>query len=369
MSTYPSNRLVSLDAFRGLTIAGMILVNTPGDWNFVYSPLRHASWNGCTPTDLVFPFFLYIVGVAMWYSFKKFGHRATPEWWRKVALRALLIFVIGLALNVFPFDQPISEWRIMGVLQRIAVAFFFGAIACVLTPKRWLHWLAGGILILYWLLMAALGGDAPYSLEDNFARAADVVIFGADHIYQGFGMPFDPEGLISSIPAVVTVIIGYLVGSYIDATKLKAPALASLFIYGCLGILLGLVWNEAFPINKPLWTSSYVVYTAGIATLLLTLFLWIIDVLKYRKWAHPLVVFGVNPLFIYALSIVFIKILSHIQVTYEGADINARQWAYEAIFAPLAGPVNGSLFFALTYVAIHLLIAWILYRRSIFIKV
>lgn len=348
----------------------MILVNTPGHWNHVYGSLRHASWNGCTPTDLVFPFFLFIVGVAMWYSFKKYDHQLSPKLWRKIIVRALLIFIIGVALNTYPFyDQAISEIRIMGVLQRIAVAFFFGALICVAVPQRFLHWAAGVILIAYWLILRLWGGDSPYALETNVVRKVDIAIFGEEHLYHGFGIAFDPEGLLSSLPAVGTVIIGFIVGRYIDRTKLRGPAISTLLLCGVLGIGLGLLWNIVFPINKPLWTSSYVVYTGGIAIILLTLFLWLMDIRNWKKWAHPLIVFGLNPLFIYALSIVIIKTFGHIAWESHGEMTDLREYLYEAVFVPLAGNMNGSLLFALCYVALHWFIAWWMYRKRIFIKI
>ncbi|MDX1478289.1 MAG: DUF5009 domain-containing protein [Saprospiraceae bacterium] len=369
MRTLPA-RLTALDAFRGLTIAGMILVNTPGSWSYVYPPLRHAEWEGCTPTDLVFPFFLFIVGVAMWYSFKKFDHRPSPEAWRKILKRAALIFLIGLGLNAFPFyDHSLSTLRIMGVLQRISVAFLFGAAICITVPRKRLHWVVATILLGYWALLRFLGGEGAYDLETNIARQVDLAVLGEAHVWRGFGIPFDPEGLMSSLPAVATVVLGFMLGSYIDRSKLQGAALPTICVFGVIGVALGLVWHQSFPIIKGLWTSSYVVYTAGIAAVLLAIFLWLIDVKGWKRWAQPFVVFGMNPLFIYALSVLFVKILTRIRWESDGETVNAFGWAYEAVFVPLAGNLNGSLLFALTYVFIHWLIAWWLFRRRIFIKV
>jgi len=362
-------RLTALDAFRGLTIAGMILVNNPGSWKNVYAPLRHAEWIGCTPTDLVFPFFLFIVGVAMWYSFKKFDHKPTPQVWVKIFKRAALIFLIGLLLNAFPFyDMDLGTFRIMGVLQRIAVAFLFGAIICISVSKKYLHWVAAAILIGYWGLLAFFGGDDPYSLESNVAGQIDLAIFGDNHVYHGFGIPFDPEGLVSSIPAIATVIIGFLIGSYIDRTRLQRPALSTLVAVGAIGVGLGIVWGQSFPIIKGLWTSSYVVYTAGLATIILSLFLWLIDIKGFKKWAHPLVVFGLNPLFIFALSGIIITILGLIKVG-SGPTATSLRGACYIELAAVFGDMNGSLAFALLYVGLHWLIALWMFQRKIFIKV
>ncbi len=366
-----NKRLTSLDAFRGLTIAGMILVNTPGSWQYVYAPLRHAKWHGCTPTDLVFPFFLFIVGVSMWFSFRKFDHKMNSNAFRKLAKRAALIFLIGLFLNVFPFYTTSFEtFRIMGVLQRIAVAFFLGALICLSAPRKWLPAMTIVILLAYWGIMALFGGPDPYSLEGNFARTVDIVLLSESHLYGGFGIPFDPEGLLSSIPAVGTVIIGFLVGQLIDLGRSMTQAVRNLVGFGIGAILIALVWDRWFPINKPLWTSSYVLYTAGIASVLLAFFYWLIEYKGWKKWASPLVVFGVNPLFIYALSIILVKILIYVIRWQEGGEtMTGYAWIYQHIFVPLAGNLNGSLLFGLTYVALHWLVAYLLWKKRIFIKV
>jgi len=364
-----SERLTSLDAFRGLTIAGMILVNTPGNWQYVYPPLYHARWEGCTPTDLVFPFFLYIVGVAMWYSFKKFDNSPSRQVVLKIFRRAAAIFLIGLLLNAFPFyDMELSSLRIMGVLQRIAVSFLIGALICIYTPRKYLHWVAGAILLGYWALIALAGGEAPYSLESNFVRQVDIALLGSEHLYGGFGIQFDPEGLLSSVPAAATVIIGYLIGSYIDRSKLRGPALLTLVVAGVIGVVLGTVWGGSFPIIKALWTSSYVVYTGGIATILLAFFLYVIDIRGIKKWAQPLIVFGLNPLFIYALSGIIIKVMWMIKWESAGETISLQQWVYNGL-ASVLGNMNGSLAFALLYVLLHWAIALWMYRRKVFIKV
>lgn len=367
----PGKRLLSLDAFRGLTIAGMILVNTPGSWGHVYPPLLHAKWHGCTPTDLVFPFFLFIVGVSMWFSFKKLNHQLSPESFRKLAKRAALIFLIGLFMNIFPFfTTSIETFRIMGVLQRIAVAFFFGAILCLSVPTRWLPIVLGIVLLGYWGILAAFGGLDPYSLEGNFAKSVDLAILSEGHMYKGFGIPFDPEGLMSSLPAIGTVIIGFLVGRMIETSTNISKAIRALVGFGILAIVLAVLWHQVFPINKPLWTSSYVLYTAGIACILLSIFLWMIEFKGWKQWASPLVVLGLNPLFIYALSIIWVKIMLYIlKWDQHGTMTNGYSWLYRQIFVPMAGDLNGSLLFAISHVAVFWFIAWLLWKRKIFIKV
>ena len=370
MTTQKSKRLQSLDAFRGFTIAGMILVNTPGSWSYIYPPLAHADWR-CTPTDLVFPFFLFIVGVSMWFSFAKFDYRLSRQAVQKIGRRTALIFIIGLLLNAFPFyNLDLSHLRIMGVLQRIALAFGLGSLVCLYFKNAQnLLILSVATLLGYWGLLYFGGGEAPYSLESNLVRQVDLKILGADHLWQGKGIPFDPEGLLSTIPAVITVVLGFLTGRMIATTERK-ELVSRMLIAGLLFTAIGWGWGQFFPINKALWTSSYVMYTTGIAFWILALFLWLIDVKKYQSWAAPFIVFGMNSLFAYVLSIVWVKILFTISWdNTAGASVNAYQWLYEAIMVPLAGNLNGSLLFALIHILFFWLILWMLYRRRIFIKV
>jgi predicted acyltransferase len=366
-----TGRLRALDTFRGVTIAGMILVNMPGSWSHVYAPLRHAKWHGCTPTDLVFPFFLFIVGAAMAYSFRKYDHRLSPAAIKKIARRAVLIFVIGLFLNAFPFHKPFSEFRILGVLQRIAIAYGIGALLYLSLSRTRLIIVSALILIGYWLLLLGFGRPEPFALETNLVRAVDLKILGENHVWGGFGVPFDPEGLLSTLPAVVTVILGALTGRMIQAAAQLRSAVPRILLAGVSAIVLGQLWGLALPINKALWTSSYVLYTAGLAMLFVAVLLWIIDVRGYRRWAYPFVVFGMNPLFLYALSAVWVRTCIYL-IKFETADgtaMNAYKWLYQSIFVPIAGPLNGSLLFAISHVFLFWLILLALYRKRIFIKI
>lgn len=380
-----SKRLVSLDAFRGLVIAFMITVNTPGNWQQIYAPLRHASWHGCTPTDLVFPFFLFIVGVAMWFSFRKYDHAATPEVIKKVLKRTALIFVIGVLLNAYPFirfdpeltfGQELAEYygnlRIMGVLQRIALAYGIASLIVLNFKRKTRLWTGAGILVGYWLIMMWLGGPEPFSLADNFARKVDLFFFGENHVYQGFGIPFDPEGLFSTLPAVVTVLIGYETGRMITRAKSRPELVNDLYLYGVAALFAGYVWGQFFPINKPIWTSSYVLYTGGLAMMVFALFILVIDVKGYQKWTYPLRVFGMNPLFLFILSVFWVKTLSRIVrwTTEDGTVMTGLQWIYQSICVPLLGDnPNGSLLFALIHIFIYWLILRELYKRKIYIKI
>ena len=371
MTSSPGNeRLISLDAFRGLTIAGMILVNTPGSWSHVFPPLLHASWHGCTPTDLIFPFFLFIVGVSMSFSYARFDYAFSRESIWKLVKRTGLIFLIGLLLNAFPFFG--TDWqtlRIMGVLQRIALAFGLGGwliLAC--NGRKYLGLIAAIILLLYWFLLWNFGD---YSLENNFVRSIDLVVFGAPHLYKGFGIPFDPEGLLSSLPAVATVLIGFLTGRYIRSIHTRLKSFLFLPGAGFVLVLAGLLWSLVFPLNKPLWTSSYVLYTSGLAILVLSLFYCLIDILHKKAWASFFVVFGLNPLFIFVLSVVWVKVLIKIIRFETGAGnvVNGYGWLYEHVFSPVAGPMFGSLGFALGHVLFFWLLARWLFQKKIFIRI
>lgn len=362
-------RLVSLDAFRGLTILLMIVVNNPGSWTYVYAPFRHSDWHGCTPTDLVFPFFLFIVGVAMYFSFSRLGNRFDTGVGLKILKRVVIIFLLGLLLNFFGKFE-FAHLRIMGVLQRIALAYGAAAILVLIVKGAW-RWLLGfGLLFAYWGLLWAFGDGAPYSLEGNIVGKIDLLILGKDHIYGGFGIPFDPEGLLSTIPAIVNVIFGFQVGEIIARGTHRKMVPLRLILIGAVGLVLGLAWGQLFPINKPIWTSSYVLYSSGIASILLAVFFWLIDIKGYVKWAHPLIVYGMNPLFIYLLNGIWVRsIIYLIHLPLEGESVSGYYWLYNAVFAPLAGNMAGSLLFALFHGVLFWFVGWLLYRKKIFIKI
>jgi len=286
-------RVVALDAFRGFTILTMILVNTPGSWAYVYPPFKHAEWHGCTPTDLVFPFFLFIVGVAMWFSFKAFDHRLNKKAALKIVKRTIIIFAIGLGLKFYSMlINPNSTFRLMGVLQRIALAYGFASFLALSLRKKNLIITSAIFLLGYWFLLWFFGGETPYSLETNFARTIDLKLIGAEYLYKGEGIPFDPEGLLSTIPSIVTVLLGYFTGQMIDQTADRKKLVLKMILWGGAAIIVGLIWDLVLPLNKKLWTSSYVIYTAGYALVILALFIWLIDIKQYKKWAQPFIVYG-----------------------------------------------------------------------------
>ncbi|GAA0533723.1 acyltransferase family protein [Chitinophaga japonensis] len=297
-----SQRFLSLDVFRGLTVAAMILVNNPGSWSYVYTPLEHATWHGCTPTDLVFPFFLFAVGNAMSFSMKKYAGQGHAAALKKIGQRTLLIFGIGLLLNWFPFFRwngenqlvlkPLSQLRIMGVLPRIALCYGFAALIIHFAGERRSFVIVGCLLLAYWWLLPAFGQSDPYSLEGYAGLRLDKWLLGEQHLYKGEGVPFDPEGILSTLPAICNVIFGYLAGSYIQQKGKDYPMLCGLLIAGCVLVFAALCWNLVFPINKKIWTSSYVLYTTGLALLVLSILMYAIEFRGWRKAASFFEVFG-----------------------------------------------------------------------------
>ncbi|MCY1719548.1 hypothetical protein OU798_04295 [Prolixibacteraceae bacterium Z1-6] len=366
-----TKRYLALDVLRGITIAAMITVNNPGSWSNIYAPLRHAQWHGCTPTDLVFPFFLFVVGVSMFFSFSKYGNELNRDSFIRLTKRTFLIFAIGLFLNSFPqWKTDFSNLRIMGVLQRIAVVYGISSVIVLAVRKKWLPHISAVILLMYWVILYSFGGTDPFSLSNNVAVGFDTMILGENHLYSGFGIPFDPEGLLSTFPAIVTALIGYMVGALIKETE-KEKIVVKLMLGGVAGIVAGFIWGQFFPINKALWTSSYVLYSAGWASVILSILIWVIDVKFYKKWTSFFVVFGMNPLFIFALSGLWTKTCIRLIRFDDGTReiTNGYSWLYNYIFEPLAGPLNGSLLFALAHLCLFWFIALILYRKKIFIKV
>jgi predicted acyltransferase len=379
-------RLVSLDAFRGLTVAGMVLVNNPGSWSHIYWPLEHAEWHGWTPTDLVFPFFLFIVGVSIALSLGRrleslgspggesrlggtVGSQRDLLW--KIIKRSAIIFVLGLFLNGFPYFN-FSEIRIAGVLQRIALCYFFAAIISIKTNVRTQVIIAVALLLIYWILMTRVpvpgtfAGDL--SKEGSLASLVDRAVLGK-HIWKQ-GKVYDPEGLLSTIPAIATTLFGVLTGHWLRSNKTQYEKVAGMFIAGMCCIVIGWMWNPFFPINKSLWTSSYVFFTAGMALQTLASCYWLIDIKKYRRWARPFVVFGVNAIALFVGTALMAKLIGLVQITLSnGSRISLQAWIYRNLFLTWAAPINASLAFAIAFILLWLGLMWILYSQRIFIKV
>jgi predicted acyltransferase len=366
-------RLTSLDAFRGATIAGMILVNNPGSWAHVYAPLRHAEWHGWTPTDLIFPFFLFIVGVAMPISFAKRGERGQSRrrLFRHLTRRSLILFGLGIFMAAFPTFGDWGSLRIMGVLQRIGLVYLIAAsVYLVLGPKA-RGAVVATLLLGYWMLMTLVPvpgfGSGDLSPDGNLGAFIDRMILGQQHLWQG--RVWDPEGLLSSLPAVGTTLLGVYVGEWLlsdRAPLLKARGLA---LASLLAVAVGLLWDRLFPINKNLWTSSYVVFTAGMGGLLLAAFYWLIEIRGWRTWSKPFVIYGTNAIAVFVASGLLTRLLVRWQVSSADGTRSVYTWIYDELFASWAGPLNGSLLFALSYIVFWLGIMWLLYRRGVFIKI
>jgi predicted acyltransferase len=364
-----SGRLASLDIFRGLTVAFMIIVNNPGSRDYIYSPLQNSKWNGCTPADLVFPFFLFIVGMSTWHSLKKYGSEINGSSLLRIVRRTITIFAVGLFMAIFPyFGRDYSTLRIMGVLQRIALAYGFGALICLTVRRNYLWIVIAVLLLLYWGLLAFLGGPGPYTLEGNFILKADIAVFGKNHLYKGFGIPFDPEGLVSTIPAICIVLIGYFIGEMTGKGAANGKTVVKLILFGAAATGLGYLWNIIFAINKPLWTSSYVLYAAGIAMVVYSVFYLIADVLKFEVIGTFFTVFGTNALFSYILAGIWTKMLLIIKIHAEKGTIPLYSWIYQKVCISVAGNLNGSLMFAVIQMLIIWSLALVLYRKKIFIR-
>jgi predicted acyltransferase len=381
-------RYYSLDVFRGATVAFMILVNNPGSWQHLYSPLEHAKWHGLTPTDLVFPFFLFAVGNAMAFVLPRLKEAGDAAFWKKVIVRTVLIFAIGMFLNWFPFvqwqnDQLVAKgwtWqrsdgemggiRILGVLPRIALAYFFASIIVYYAKPRAAAIIGVLLLILYWILCVAANPSDPYSMQGWFGNDIDKAILGEAHMYHGEGVAFEPEGIMSTLPSIVQVVIGFLVGNFLRQNGRDSlyQTLTVLFVSAVALLFAAYWWDLGFPINKKIWTSSFVLVTSGLGILLLGVFIYFIEIKEWRGgWSSFFAAFGKNALFIYALSGLFPKLLGMIHLQSGGS---AWGWFYEHVTSKFPGrPENGSLLFALSFVFLLWVIAYWMDKKKVYIKV
>ena len=395
-------RLVSLDVFRGMTVAGMLLVNNPGTWSAIYPPLEHAEWHGWTPTDLVFPFFLFIVGITTHLSLSPRIARGddTGAVVRQILRRGGLIFLIGFSMSAFPgwqwgppaawpfpaptlhptfWDRFVFRWehvRILGVLQRIGLAYIISALLTLRTTLKQQIVIIATALYGYWIAMALVripGFDVsvmPWDLKDgNLEAWLDRAVLGTNHMFTGSRV-FDPEGLLSTIPAACTAMLGVIAGRWIGSGRPLLDRIAGLFTGGALGMAAGLVWNWVFPINKSIWTSSYVLFTAGMAAVVLGICMYLVDARGVRRFTSPFVIYGVNPMAAFVGSGVLARLIYSIwHVTYDGKWVPLEEAIYRTLFASWASPVNASLLFALSFVLLWLGVLTVLYRRNIVLKV
>jgi predicted acyltransferase len=378
-------RLTSLDVFRGISITGMILVNMAGVTDQVYPFLLHADWHGCTPTDLVFPFFLFIVGVAMAFSISKYLNITnTPtspvykgSWgglYSRIIRRSALLFILGLFLNGF-WNYDWNTIRIMGVLQRISLAYLLAALVVLNLPKKGQWLIAFFLLISYWIAMSFIPvpgyGVGNLTRDGNLGAYIDRLIIGTAHLYKGdkFNSLGDPEGLFSTIPAVVSVLLGYFTGEWLGKQPVKSRTTISLLIVGLSCLVIGEVWGFGFPINKKLWTSSYVIFTTGWALVLLAACYELVEVRCFRRWVKPFEVMGLNAIFVFVASVLMIKILVKTHIGTGENSPTTYTWIYEHFFVSWAGAMNGSLLFALVTLLFWWGVVYGMYRKRWFVKI
>jgi len=396
--TARNERLIALDVFRGMTVAGMLLVNNPGTWSAIYAPLEHAPWHGWTPTDLIFPFFLFIVGITTEISLRGRRARGDDEGaiLSQILKRGSLIFLFGLLLSWFPFYtyQPIEgmaspsfgerviyrveHLRILGVLQRIGLAYLCGALLTLRTSLRTQFGILATLLLGYWALMTlvpvpdtGVAGRLVLDKPDQLLSAwLDRTLLGVNHLWSG-SKTWDPEGLLSTVPAIGTVILGTFAGKWVSRRDMALESrLAGMFAIGAMTMVLGLVWNWAFPINKALWTSSYVLFTAGMAAVLLATCLWVIDVRGIRGWTRPFVVYGLNPMLAFLGSGMMARMMgSMITINVNGTPTPLQSVVYKNAYASWLAPINASLAYAITFVAFWYVILLIAEKRGFVLKV
>ncbi|GAB2992476.1 acyltransferase family protein [Cyclobacterium sediminis] len=375
-SIRPSTRYQSLDVLRGLTLALMVIVNTPGDGSTSFGPLTHADWHGLTLTDLVFPSFLFVVGNAMSFSLGKFKQKGSNAYFAKVLKRTVLIFIIGLILTAFPFFRindsgmvpfDFASIRILGVLQRIALCYGLAAtLIYFLSPKKILI-TSVLVLLSYWLVMFLFGipGMDPFSLEGNASGRLDLWLFSPDNLYTMNGVPFDPEGLLSTFPAMVNVLLGYWVGLQIQRRGGDLETVLWLAMFSVILLVVGYLWDYGFPINKKIWTSSFTLVTVGYSTLTLAVLMFVLEVRSIKGWAYFFEVFGKNPLALYILSGVLVRTLGMIRI--EGQSV--RNLAYKNLFEPVFPEGWASLLFSISFMLIIWLIGWWMDKNRWYVKV
>lgn len=412
MEIKQSNRLISLDVFRGITIMGMILVNNPGDWGHIYPALAHAEWHGVTPTDLIFPFFLFMVGITTVFSLsrrKESGEDLTKIY-LQIIRRTAILFILGLILASFPFfplQKYIYTIRIPGVLQRIALVYFFTSIIFLKTSIRTQSIIAVTILLLYWAIMTLIPvpglGYATLDKYTNLGTYIDKLVFGVNHLWikeatillndgtiihkpiSGTWLynpdfmknvkqivevkSFDPEGLLSTLPAIATALTGVLTGTWIRKKIDENTKVIWMMVVGNFLLLISMFWDMWFPINKGLWTSSYVVYTTGMALIIFSMCYFLIDIQNITWWTKPFLIYGTNAITVFFLSGILGRLMNIIEVSYNGKMISLKGYLYKTFFVPYFSPINASLAWAIVFVVFWLGIMYIFYRKKIFIKI
>ncbi|MCL1932465.1 MAG: heparan-alpha-glucosaminide N-acetyltransferase domain-containing protein [Candidatus Azobacteroides sp.] len=380
-------RLLALDVLRGITIAGMIMVNDPGSWDSVYAPLKHASWHGLTPTDLVFPFFMFIMGISTYISLKKYRFEYSRSALWKIVKRTCVIFAIGLGIAWFslfcsawslPENANLSFWshlgqsvwtfdhiRILGVLQRLALSYGFAGIIVLLVKHKYIPYLIGTLLVGYLLIL--IFGNGYERNETNILSVVDRAVLGLNHMYKDKGI--DPEGILSTIPSIAHVLIGFCCGKWLMSESDIREKMLRLFLLGTILTFSGFLLNYGCPINKKIWSPTFVLVTCGLGSSFLALLIWIIDVNGYKKWSRFFEAFGVNPLFMYVVAEILSILLSYIRFTYKDAEISLQEFAYNVLLQPIFGDYFGSLVFAVLFVSLIWVSGYFLYKKKIYIKI
>ena len=382
-----NQRLLALDILRGITIAGMILVNNPGSWGSIYAPLGHASWHGLTPTDLVFPFFMFIMGISTYISLKKYNFEWSGATAWKIIKRTLVIFAIGLGIAWFSLfcrtwnslaDEDISFWsrlgqsmwtfdriRILGVMQRLALSYCATALVAILIKHKHIPYLIAGLLLSY-LGILLFGKGFEYN-ETNILSIVDRAVLGVSHIYKDNGI--EPEGLLSTIPAIAHVLIGFWCGKLLLEVKDINEKIQRLFLIGAMLTFSGFLLSYGCPINKKIWSPTFVIATCGLASTLLALLIWIIDVKGKKSWSRFFESFGINPLFMYVAGAFFSILFGNIKFSYGEKIISVHGYIYGEVLKPLLGDYLGSLAYALLFVSLIWSIGYVLYKKKIYIKI
>lgn len=372
-----STRFLSLDVFRGMTLCFMIIVNTPGSGADAFSPLQHAAWHGFTPTDLVFPSFLFAVGNAMSFSMKRYVEMGNAAVLTKIFKRTLLIFLIGYLMYWFPFFNfdsghfawsPISHTRIFGVLQRIALCYCFASLMIHFLSKRSVIILSILFLISYWIILLVFGDPLnPLSMTGNAGYYLDKLILGADHMYHGERKAFDPEGILSTLPAIVNVVVGYYAGKFIQQKGKGYDVISKMLLMGCLFIFIALCWNMVFPINKKLWSSPFVLITTGLDLVILSFLVYALEINDWNRgnWTRFFTIMGKNPLPLYVLSETLVIFFNMFTVK----GVSLYNWINTNIYQAIIPGAIGSLLFAISYMLICWFVGYLLDKKKIYIRV
>lgn len=376
-------RLLALDILRGITIAGMILVNNPGSWGHIYAPLEHASWNGLTPTDLVFPFFMFIMGVSTYFSLRKYEFKFSASALLKILRRTAVIFLIGMFIAWFglflrgtlsgaSFWEAVLNFdhiRILGVMPRLAICYGAGSLIALWLRHKWLPTFVGALLVIYTIIL--LCGHGFEFADHNIISIVDHKVLGPDHMYadtvDGVTLKFDPEGLLSTLPSIAHMLIGFICGGWLISIKDNRDRINRLFILGTVLTFAGFLLSYGLPINKKIWSPTFVLTTCGLASSFLGLLIWIIDIKGKKKWCRFFEVFGINPLFLYCLG----AILSIVMGAIPAGETTLKGWIYKDVLMPVCcdDATLASLIFAILFVIVNWLVGLILYKKKIYIKI